>query len=284
MALETDSKAEVVAAVLAADDIRPADSAVHPVAEALPLPGLDSSLSQTHLEDAQQPWLDADQQATPPDAADAPTADAPAADVPTADAPTADAPTADVSTADVPTAADVSWGGVSGNSGDCGGGGWSEDDDAADMGQAAAPAATKPSTFLEAACRGVIAEEVPVSPAKARTVTTAVLSRSARTGSAVLRQADRAASGAYAAQSEPSAAKRPQTVAADGWHEVVSKKSSKSAKHVSAGGKGVHNTAQPKSDVEQANRGAAKLTSTQKKRRAKLRRKAAQQSGMQLRS
>ena len=315
MALETDSGAEVVAAVLAADDIRPADSAAHPVAEALPLQGLDSSLSQTHLEDAQQPWLDADQQATPPDAADAPSADAPTAAVPTADlpsagAPTADAPTADVPSADVPTAAvpsadvptaavptaavptaaDVSWGDVSGNSSECGGCGWSGDDAPADMGQAAAPAATKPTTFLEAACRGIIAEEVPLSPAKARTVTTAVLSRSARSASCVVCQGDRAASGVDAAQSQLSAATRPQTVAADGWHEVVSKKGSKSAKHVNTGGKDVHNTVQPpvnrgrhalvKSDAEQANRGAAKLTSNQKKRRAKLRRKAAQRSGI----
>ena len=44
--------------------------------------------------------------------------------------------------------------------------GWSDHADLADMSQADAPAASKPNSFLEAACKGGTAEEVPI-PASA---------------------------------------------------------------------------------------------------------------------
>lgn len=72
----------------------------------------------------------------------------------------------------VPTAAYIPWGSISGNDvaayipwesisgNDSGVGGWPDHDEPAAMGQADVPTASKPNTFLEAACKGFIAEEV----------------------------------------------------------------------------------------------------------------------------
>ena len=199
------------------------------MAEALPLPG---PVSASHNEDSQQC---ADQHATPPDS--------PA----------------------VPIAAYVPWEGISRNDGDCGLDGWSEDDVAA---EAAAPAASRPTTYLEAACRARI-------PA-ARSATTAARNSqgtSAGRGSAVVREGSAAQSGVHSPRLL--AARRPHTFADDRWRTVVGKKGSKSAQHANGGGNSMHSTAQP---AVSGGKGASVKTKAQKKRHAKLRRKALQQS------
>ena len=260
MAQETDSRAEVVAAVPATGDKDPADEVLQPVAAALPLPGPEVPSSSPHNEDTQQPLPAADHHL-----------DAPA----------------------VPTAAYVSWGD---NDVDGGVDGWSDHDETVDVSQANAPAASKPNTFLEAACKGGIPEEVPLPQPKASAVTTASATRQGRSagrGGAVLRKDGRAASGVHASHSMVQAARRPQTVAENGWHTVISKKGSKSAKHVNGGGTDMHSAAQPtvdggrlaparaNSNTEQTddNRdgSAETLTKSQKKRHARKRRKALQQ-------
>ena len=147
-----------------------------------------------------------------------------------------------------PNAAYVPWGDASANDFDSEVDGWSNHDDAVDMSQANAPAASKPNTFLELACKGGIPEEVLIPQSKANALTTASVNRqgkSARTGGAVLREDGTAASGVSAAQSTLQTARRPQTVAENGWHTVVSKKGSKSAKHVNRGGTDTRNAGQP---------------------------------------
>ena len=83
--------------------------------------------------------------------------------------------------------------------------------------QAAAPAASRPTTFLEAACRAPI-------PA-ARSVTTAARDRQGRSAgrfSAAVCEGIAAESGMHSPQLL--AARRPDTVAENGWCTVASKK------------------------------------------------------------
>ena len=170
----------------------------------------------------------------------------------------------------VPTATYVPWGNTSADDVDSEVDGWSDHAGPVDMSQVDAPTASKPTSFLEAACKGGIPEEVPISQSKAGAVTPASATRQGRSagrGSAVLREGGRAASGVHAAQNMFRAARRPQTVAEHGWHTVLSRKGSRSAKHVNGGGEGTHIAAQH-ADV---------LTKSQKKRHAKKRRKAQQQ-------
>ena len=106
----------------------------------------------------------------------------------------------------------------------------------------------------------------------------------------MLRENGTAASGAHAAQSTLHSARRPQTVAENGWHTVVSKKGSKSAKHVNGGGRDTHNAAQPAGQLAPAmanpntkqtdndnDENAETLTKSQKKRHARKRRKVQKQ-------
>ena len=171
--------------------------------------------------------------------------------------------------------------------------GWSDHEDPVDMSQADALVASKPNSFLEAACKGGIPEEMPIPQPKASAVTTASVNRqgrSARRGSAVLREDSRAAAGVHAPQSRVQTARKPQIVVDNGWLTVVSKKGSKSAKRVNGGGKDMHNAAEPavtggrlgpvtaNQNTEQNHDGNAEmLTKSQRKRHAKKRRKAQQQ-------
>ena len=178
----------------------------------------------------------------------------------------------------VPAAAYVPLGDTSANDVDSGVDGWSDHDDAVDTSQANAPAASKPNSFLEAACKGGIPKEVPTPQPKAKAVTTASVTRQGRSAGRGSAESGRAASGVHAPQSMGQAARRPQTVAESGWHTVTSKKGSKSAKHVNGGGKDMHSAAQPIVDGGRLADGSAEtLTKSRKKRHARKRRKALQQ-------
>ena len=226
----------------------------------LPPPVKVDCVSSPHNDNTQQPLPDADEHDTPPAA---------------------------------PNAAYVLWGDTSANGFDSEVDGWSNHDDPVDMRQANAPAASKPNTFLEAACKGGIPEEVLTPQSKANALSTAPVNRqgkSAGRGGAVLHEDGTAASGVHATQSTLQTARRPQTVAENGWHTAVSKKGSKSAKHVNRGGTDTHDAAQPAGQLAPAmanpntkqtdnndDGNAETLTKSKKKRHARKRRKAQKQ-------
>ena len=254
----------------------PSDQMSQSVAEALPLPGPDVPLSSPYNENMQQPLAYhheiPNHHDTPPDAGHRDTPlDAPA----------------------VPPASYVPWGDTSANDFDDEEDGWSDHADLADMSQADAPAASKPNSFLEAACKGGTAEEVPIPASAVTTASVSTQGRSAGRGSAVLHEDSIAAPHVHAPQSRVQTARRPQTVVENGWQTVVSKKGSKSAKHVDGGGKDMHNAAKtavtggrlapvranPNTEQTDHNHDghAETFTRSQRKRHARKRRKAQQQ-------
>ena len=115
-----------------------------------------------------------------------------------------------------------------------------------------------------------------IPQSKTNALTTAPVNRQrkpAARGGAVLREDGTAASGVHAAHSTLQTETRPETAAENGWHTVVSKKGSKSSKHVNGDGRDTHNAAQPAGQLAPAVANPNTLTKSQKKRHARKRRR-----------
>ena len=263
---ETDDRAEVVARMPTTIDKESSPTADQPshLAEALPLAAPEMAIASPRIEGAQR--------SPEPDHRDIPF----------------DAPTA---VTNVSTEFKLPWD-TSADDVNAEVEGFPDHDDPVDTNQANAPT---PNTFLEAACKGGIPEDVSMTHPKAIADSRAAVRRqggSIERGNATLRENARSVSIMHAPQRTLLAARRPQNVADNGWH-TVSRKSSKTAKHVNGAGKDMPSAVQaPVSgsriapvrtsrNTEQADNkthdgGAERLTKAQKKRNAKKRRKAQQ--------